>query len=286
MDFNNQRIIQNELSSIREAMQKSMPDNPALWGWKSYCQCDEDGIINECLTRIAQTVSLNGTCLEIGCGNGTENNTHQLILNGFKGIWVDGSASNISYIHDILGSLSFDRLQILLSTMTLKNIDALIESSMSFFKNKFVDFLGVDIDGNDLPITRTILNSLTPKLICVEYNAKFPPPVALTVQYNQEHSWENDDYFGASLQAWVEALEEYRLVCCNLSGCNAFFVHQAYSSVFTSYSVEKLYQPQRFWLALERLGHQPSLKWLRQVLNEPEKRMFFRLNNFKSTYIS
>jgi hypothetical protein len=39
-----------------------------------------------------------------------------------------------------------------------------------------VDVLSVDLDGNDLYFTEALLNVLRPKLVIVEYNAKFPPP--------------------------------------------------------------------------------------------------------------
>jgi hypothetical protein len=42
-----------------------------------------------------------------------------------------------------------------------------------------VDVLSVDLDGNDLYFTEALLNVLRPKLVIVEYNAKFPPPAGI-----------------------------------------------------------------------------------------------------------
>lgn len=268
MSFNNQRIIQNELARLRQATCAQMPENPACHGWKSYCQCDEDGIINECLKRIAKITSLSNTFIEIGCGDGRENNTHQLLLNGYKGVWIDGSQASICYLAETLGGTEFAQLKIMPHMLTLANIANITESCCNFLNTKCIDFFCIDTDGNDLYLLQAALQVVKPKLICVEYNAKFPPPLSLCIKYNETHEWGGDDYYGASLQAWVDMLEDYRLICCSLSGVNAFFVHKDLNSQFTDYTVEDLYQPQRFWLALESLGHPPSLKWLRQTLNK------------------
>ncbi len=67
-----------------------MPDNPAAHGFKVYSQSDEDGIIETICNRLQLD---GGTFVEIGCGNGHENNTHYLLLKDWKGIWIDGDPS-------------------------------------------------------------------------------------------------------------------------------------------------------------------------------------------------
>ncbi len=56
------------------------------YGKKIFSQNDEDGITLEILKRINIT---NKTFLEIGAGDGTENNTLVLLANDWKGTWVD-----------------------------------------------------------------------------------------------------------------------------------------------------------------------------------------------------
>lgn len=34
----------------------------------------------------------------------------------------------------------------------------------------------------------------------MEYNAKFPPPIMFTVEYNATHTWQGDVHVGASLK--------------------------------------------------------------------------------------
>jgi len=49
------------------------------YGAKVYSQCDEDGIIREVFRRIGTNSK---RFVEIGCGDGTENNTLALLLEG------------------------------------------------------------------------------------------------------------------------------------------------------------------------------------------------------------
>jgi FkbM family methyltransferase len=259
-----------QLDGLRRELAQQTPDNPALQGWASYAQCDEDGIIRACLARIARTIPLSRSFLEIGCADGRQNNTHQLALDGYRGVWVDGDEAAISAIDQALGGLAFDDLLVLHQRVSLATATALGERAAVFLRASSIDLLSLDIDGNDLHVLPAFIDALNPKLVCVEYNAKFPPPSRLVMGYDEAHSWGYDDYFGASLQSWVDALQGlgYSLVACNLSGANAFFVRDDLVQEFTCYPIEALYQPPRYWLARSHYGHPASLKWLAQRLQQ------------------
>lgn len=62
-----QSAILSELAAVRAAIRESMPDNPALNGFKVYSQVDEDGIIQELLRRLPNE-SRNHTAIEIDAG--------------------------------------------------------------------------------------------------------------------------------------------------------------------------------------------------------------------------
>lgn len=239
-----------------------------LKGWNSYAQCDEDGIIRECLRRIACGTKLSKTFIEIGCGNGIENNSHQLLLDGYRGCWVDGDINNIQNIYGNLGQVDPRRLTVLNEFITLDNIKPLIADFSEVLNSHEIDFFSLDTDGNDLVLVLNALEVISPKLLCVEYNGKFPPPTRLVMDYNPEHHWAQDDYYGATLQSWVDALPGYTLVSCNLSGVNAFFVRDDLMQGFKSYAIESVFQPARYWL-LGIWGHPHSMKWLRQTLSSP-----------------
>jgi FkbM family methyltransferase len=261
---------------LKNHISQLTPDNPMLRGWSSYSQCDEDGIIRYCLNRISERVSLSRTFVEIGCGDGLENNTHQLLLDGYAGIWVDGSTTNIGRLSHDLGGVFFGKLLVVAKEVDVDNSTMLAGACSRFLGAASIDFLSIDIDGNDEHVCGPFVAHLNPKLVCVEYNAKFPPPTRLTMRCSGSHAWSGGDYFGSSLQAWVDFFTAigFRLVCCNLSGANAFFVRSDLASAFTLYSVDELYQPARYHLIAERSKgvHAPTLKWLEQVLASSEGR--------------
>lgn len=256
--------IQKYLAAMRDSLAAATPGNPAVHGWQSYSQCDEDGIIRECLRRIGLNAPLSHTFIEVGCADGLENNTHQLVLDGFAGCWIDGSAEKIKYIEEALGGLQAPALMARHAFVTLDSIEDVVRDCRAFLGTDDVDFFSFDIDGNDTHLVRKSLSIIRPKLICVEYNAKFPPPTRLEMRYAADHCWSGDDYFSASLQAWADLLTGYVLVSCNLSGANAFFVRQDLASGFVSHPIEALYQPARYWLVSSAGGHRASLRWLRQ----------------------
>ncbi|MHA6204359.1 hypothetical protein ACXU4B_08055 [Dyella soli] len=258
-----------EIEIWRRDVRSTTPTNPALYGWNSFSQCDEDGIIRECLRRIADVADLSKTFIEVGCANGLENNTHQLLLDGYRGCWVDGDDAHIRHIEEELGTLNNSCLLARHAFINLDNSQALVEEFREFLGTEDIDFFSFDTDGNDAYLVEDALKTIKPKLICVEYNGKFPPPTRLVMKYNPKHQWAFDDYYGATLQSWVDILEPhgYRLVSCNLSGVNAFFVRNDVAGGFDHYSTQQLFQPCRYWL-IGITGHPHTLKWLRQIVND------------------
>lgn len=256
----------NEYESLYAKLRLTMPDNPACRGWKTFSQNDEDGIIHECLRRIATETPLSRTFIELACGDGLENCTHQLLLEGFSGIWIDGNDNHIAMIKRCLGGLSFPRLAVALQFVTLENLSALLAQCKEALNGVDIDFFSLDVDGNDLYFADVIAHEVRPKLFLVEYTAKFPPPIELSIRYNPEFISEPDDFQGASLQAFVSCLKDYTLVSCSVAGVNAFFVRNDFAHLFSRYSVEEIYQPPRYWLTSFQLGHQPTFKWLYESL--------------------
>jgi FkbM family methyltransferase len=255
--------------AIKLEVEQKNPNNPLLQGWKSFSQCDEDGIIRECIKRIQRNTELSGTFIEIGCGDGLENNTHQLLIDGFTGVWCDADGSNIESISNACGGLIFGNLLVEQSFITLASVAAFCDKATRFLGTKSVDFLSLDIDGNDIHILPHLITNIAPKLICIEYNAKFRPGSSVSMDYQESFTWNKDDYFGASLQAFNDIIEPfgYNLVCCNAAGTNAFYVYRDYTNHFQLSSIEDLYMPPRYYLCLGDKGHPSSLSWLRQSVN-------------------
>ena len=142
-----------------------------------------------------------GFFLELGVGDGTENNTLILLSLGWKGVWVGGSDLAFE-------TSSSKKLKFYKNWITVENILSIVNKGLNHLKVKELDLISVDLDGNDFHIVEKILNSgFFPKVFILEYNAKFPPPVEFKINYNPEHQWKNDDYFGTSLESWNSLLK-------------------------------------------------------------------------------
>ena len=261
MDALLQLELSRELARLQADVRAAMPDNPAACGFKVYSQADEDGVIEEITRRLGID---RGYFIEIGCGDGRENNSHYLLLKGWRGIWVDGDASNTAAIR---AALPLDgRLRLVEQMVTCENVGT-IPTAAGSPDFGALDLLSVDVDGNDLAIAEVAIRAWSPKIVIGEYNAKVPPPLQLEVAYDPQHHWAGDDYHGATLAAWVVRLKpEYRPVACNLAGTNAFFVREDLADGFTTHEAAKLFQPARFHLTALRSGHAPSLSFLRNSL--------------------
>ncbi|MGE3702690.1 MAG: hypothetical protein AB7G08_28575 [Hyphomicrobiaceae bacterium] len=259
-----QIALAQELARLRAEIALRTPRNLVLRGFKIYSQCDEDGII----AAIFDVLGGGGRFIEIGCGDGLENNTHALLLRGWRGVWVDGSAVNVGRISDALGGTRFSRLLVERQFLDRTNTGSACARYAEFLGTSEPELFSLDIDGNDLHVLEAALAVLEPKVLCIEYNAKYPPPMALTMDYNPGHSWQSDDYHGASLVAYANAIaDRYTLLTCTVSGTNAFFVRNDMSAKFHLYDIAELYQPPRYHLTELPMGSRASLRWLRQCLH-------------------
>jgi hypothetical protein len=89
------------------------------YGFKVYSQTDEDGIIQEIFHRIGQGPN---TFVEFGVENGLETNTLKLLLDGWSGLWIEGSAQSVDQINAKFGDVISDgRLRVKAAFITRDN---------------------------------------------------------------------------------------------------------------------------------------------------------------------
>jgi hypothetical protein len=255
-----------EYRLLKSQVAEQSPGNLACNGYKVYSQNDEDGIIEEIFRRVGG----NRTFLEIGVQTGVECNSLYLLLKGWRGTWIEGNARSVQAIGRALGGTAFPpRFQAVSSFVTRGNIKDLYGQARDFVDADEIDFFSLDIDGNDLHVMKDLLDSgARPRILCVEYHAKFPPPVSLTIRYAHDHVWDESDYMGSSLQAFVDLFSayNYRLITCNIPGINAFFAREDLAHHFPTLTVEQLYQPFRPYLSPFTPAQAPSLAYLRDAL--------------------
>ena len=214
-------------------------------GFKIYSQHEEDGIIQEIFARIG---CISKTFVEFGVGNGLENNTLKLLLEDWSGLWMEGSSDHITHINaKFQNVIRQRRLQVQPAFIDRDNVNELVGR----YYTGEIDLISIDVDGNDLYLLEA-LNVVSPRLIIIEYNGKFPPPLSIAQTYNPRHSWSGTDYGGSSLAAIVKVAEHknYSLVGCNITGTNAFFVRNDLleDKFCPPYTAENHFQPARYFL--------------------------------------
>jgi hypothetical protein len=261
-----QHITRIEMARLKSSARFSDPKNLIPFGYKIYSQNDEDGIIHEIFNRIEYT---NKTFVEFGVGDGLENNTLALLFEDWNGLWIEASKRNIKKIKDGFSTaISKNRLKVINSFITKKNINNLISSAIN---EEEIDLLSIDIDGNDVHIFEAI-TCIKPRVVVIEYNAKFPPPIMFCMVYDESYLWKGDDCFGASLKYLEKIFSEknYHLVGCSLSGGNSFFVRKDLTAdkFQAPYSAETHYEPARYYLTSAYLsGHPASYKTIEKSLS-------------------
>jgi hypothetical protein len=246
------RFWADELAKPRNADPKRL----LRYGFKVYSQCDEDGIIQEIFRRIGNG---NRTFVEFGVETGIECNTVKLLIEGWRGLWLDGSAANVAQIQSRFASFcNKGQLRAVEAFITAENINALIQQGGITGE---IDLLSIDIDNNDYWVWKAI-EVVKPRMVVIEYNATLRPPFSGVVPYEPTKTWNGSNYFGASLEALVRLGRQkgYRLVGCSFNGANAFFVHEAFAGdhFLDPPTAEEHYEPPRYFFSFLRAGHPPQ----------------------------
>ena len=243
------RAWDDEMAKPRHADPKRL----LRYGFKLYSQNDEDGIIQEVFRRIGTTAR---TFVEFGVETGAECNTAKLLIEGWRGLWIEAKADNADAIRRRFAPFLQDgRLTLTQDLVTAENIDALITAGGLAGE---IDLVGIDIDYNDYWVWKAI-TAVRPRVVVIEYNASLRPPLSLTVPYDPHGSWDGSNFYGASLEALVRlgADKGYRIVGCSIAGVNAFFVRADLcgNRFLEPATAAEHYEPPRHFFHLLPAGH-------------------------------
>ena len=199
-------------------------------GFKAFSQTDEDGILLYIFSIIGATSK---KAVEMCAGDGIECNAANLIIHhGWHGLLVDGNESGIKRglefyqknPHTYVYPPTF-----VPAWITRDNVNDIITTHG--FAGE-IDLLSIDMDGVDYWIWEAI-DSISPRVVVVEYQDILGPDRALTVPYSDSFNAREypmtlgmPNFCGASLPAFVKLARSrgYRLVGCNRYGYNAFFI--------------------------------------------------------------
>ena len=228
-------------------------------GKKVFSQSDEDGIIAEIFERIGTKAR---NFVEFGVENGRECNSLWLLMQSWKGMWIEASSKYCKSIRnshrDYLGT---NQLLLCNDFVSRDNIDKMIGDYLKQTDCTDLDLLSIDIDSNDYWIWQAI-DVVKPRVVVIEYNAHWPPPANITIPYAPNFRWKGSSYFGASLSALAKLGKSkgYMLVGCNVAGVNAFFVRQdlVKNKFYKPGDAKAHYEPPRYHLIGYYSGHPPA----------------------------
>ena len=254
------KYIEDQLARPRYAE----PGCLSRFGWKCYAQNDEDGILQEIFRRIGIH---DRSFVEFGVEDGMQCNTLWLLVQGWRGLWIEASEPHCASIRTRHAAwLASGALSLTNDFVRKDNINALIGEH----RRGEIDLLSIDIDSNDYWIWEAI-DVVSPRVVVMEYNAAWPPPAAVTVPYDEAGCWNGTNYFGVSLSALaiLGSKKGYELVGCSLSGVNAFFVRRDLlgDHFYAPGYVEAHYEPPRYFLCALPAGHPAGLgpmHWVEQ----------------------
>src|SRR6266446_4066509 len=206
-----------------------------------FSQNGEDGMIAEICRRIRAPAR---RFVEIGVGNGLENNTTWLLAQGWRGWWLDGDTAATSSIRSTFQKeIGGGILTIGQALVTTENIEALLGELQV---PQDFDVPSLDVDRNTYWLWAAMHN-YRPRIAVIEHNSSFPPGVDWKVEYRPETRWNGTSYFGASLTA-LEMLGRkmgYAQVGYNFIGVNAIFVREELCGAHCAepFTAENHYEP-------------------------------------------
>jgi hypothetical protein len=185
---------------------------------RGYSQAGEDGVLAETLRRAGET---NRYFVEMGCGDGTENCTRALLEAGWRGCWIEAEPRYAASAE----AIGRGRVAVLEAMVERENVVALLDSAGV---PPEPDVLSVDVDGNDHWLWLEIARTRRPRVVIIEYNARFPPPTRWALPYRRDRLWDGSYRQGATLSTMDDlgASLGYRLVGCDSFGANAIFVRE------------------------------------------------------------
>jgi hypothetical protein len=172
------------------------------FGAKYHSQSDEDGILHELFERVGTT---NKTFVEFGAEIGTENNTRNLLENGWNGLWIEGIPEYIPALKSVGEPfMKAGDLTIIEAYVNPDNINQLIASSKISGE---IDLLSIDIDSIDYWVFDAI-EVINPRVVVLEHNYAYGPHEKFIMPLDLDYRWDyknpNDYHHGASISSMVE----------------------------------------------------------------------------------
>jgi len=232
----------NQLAAVvrRLCLPIDQLDSSAALGARRFhlrSQNEEDGILLELLERAGWG---HRRFVEIGSG-ATGGNAALLAYEcGWSGLMIElaPKAAERARVRFAANAAT----QVLCERVTPENVNVLLERH-GYATD--VDLLSIDIDSYDYWVFEAL--RATPRVLMLEYNARFGPDRRVTIPRDQPVAGAPKGYGGASLAALTDlaSRKAYRLVVCEDAGVNAFFLREDVAPDIPAVPVGQAFKPLR-----------------------------------------
>ena len=193
-----------------------------------FSQNGEDGIVQFLLAQMDGSTK---RCIEIGAGDGIENNTTNLAIHhGYRALMVDPS-----WALEHVASAFFSRIHttrerppvLLREFAEPSNVDEIV--TKAGFDGE-VDVLSIDVDGNDYWLFEA-LTVVQPRIVILELNLQLGPDVSVAMPYTPGYAYWDQPVagrLGASVRAYDALARRKGLVFvgCDRARVNGFWVRR------------------------------------------------------------
>ena len=181
--------------------------------WKKYSQEGEEAYIDFILSNIPDKGK---HLVELGAWDGHYlSNTRHLIEDGYTALLIDGDNRGNNEVKEHF--------------ITKDNVVKLLNQ---YNTPEEFDLLVIDLDGNDHYILDEVLGSFKPSLVVAEFNPIFENNESKVITYNENHRWNNDDYYGFSFKAGIKLGRKHGYTCVfQNDSLNMYFVRNEFVEI-------------------------------------------------------
>ena len=235
------RRVRQQLDALirHVALQQSSLADPAAVAsrrFRLYSQNEEDGIT---LALLAAAGVQSRTFVEIGSGQSGGNSAVLALDLGWSGLMVEAHRPHARKLRTLMGANP--KVTVLCERVSSAGLNAMLKAQHLTGE---LDFMSIDIDSIDYWLLDA-LKQVSPRVLVMEYNAHFGPRRAVTLPDADLPSVRPKGYFGASLAALEKRArgKGYRLVLCEESGVNAYFLRHDVAPEIPGRTAEEAFRP-------------------------------------------
>ena len=223
------------------------------YAFNNFSQFGEDGIIQ----KIFEIIGISSrVCIEFGAWDGFRfSNTANLFTNNWEAILIEAHQKRFNSLIQNVKNYQCHCFNIFITNKGKHSLESVLKENNLFME---IDFLSIDIDGDDYYIFKS-LETLKPRVICCEYNPTIPAHLELVPTENNS--------FGCSPLSLVKLAETKGYKLISMTDVNCFFVSNTDFEKFFKYET-----------SLSSLAITKFLEKYKKIYGKKKESFYYRYN--------